>query len=58
MPPATVSTSKANCVAFMSGYGDGIYSSYWGLDANGAPLCLTTDFEVFTDEDWSGSALN
>ena len=33
--PAT----KANCVAFMSGYGDGIYSSYWGLDASGTPLC-------------------
>jgi hypothetical protein len=45
--------STANCVAFMSGYGDGIYSSYWGLDASGAPVCLTTDFEVFTDEDWA-----
>jgi hypothetical protein len=50
--------SKANCVAFMSGYGDGIYSSYWGLDERGAPICLTTDFEVFTDEDWSGSNVN
>ncbi|MBZ0234730.1 MAG: DUF4241 domain-containing protein [Deltaproteobacteria bacterium] len=45
--------SRANCVAFMSGYGDGTYSSYWGLDETGAPVCLTTDFEVFTDEDWA-----
>ena len=48
--------SKANCVAFMSGYGDGNYSSYWGLDDNGAPVCLTTDFDVFTDEDWTAAA--
>jgi hypothetical protein len=48
--------SKANCVAFMAGYGDGIYSSYWGLDENGTPICLTTDFEVFTDEDWTATA--
>jgi hypothetical protein len=47
--------SKANCVAFMSGYGDGVYSSYWGLDESGTPVCLTTDFEVFTDEDWSAT---
>ena len=45
--------STANCVAFMSGYGDGVYSSYWGLDETGAPVCLTTDFDVFTDEDWT-----
>lgn len=47
--------SKANCVAFMSGYGDGIYSSYWGFDEQGALVCLTTDFEVFSDEDWTGN---
>ncbi len=47
--------SPGNCVAFSSGYGDGIYSSYWGLDASGAAVCLTTDFDVFTDEDWTAS---
>jgi hypothetical protein len=31
-------------VAFTSGYGDGIYSSYVGLDAGGTPVCLVTDF--------------
>ncbi len=48
--------SRANCVAFMSGYGDGVYSSFWGLDDRGTPLCLTTDFDVFTDEDWTAAA--
>jgi hypothetical protein len=31
-------------VAFTSGYGDGIYASYVGLDAGGTPVCLVTDF--------------
>lgn len=31
-------------VAFTSGHGDGIYSSYIGLDAAGTPVCLVTDF--------------
>ena len=31
-------------VAFSSGYGDGIYSSWVGLDASGEPVCLVTDF--------------
>jgi hypothetical protein len=33
-------------VAFSSGYGDGVYASYWGLDAGGAPAVLCLDFEV------------
>jgi hypothetical protein len=45
--------SPANCVAFMSGWGDGAYTSYWGLDQRGQPAVLLTDFEVFTDEDWA-----
>lgn len=44
-----------NCVAFMSGYGDGVYTSYWGLDDAGDAVALTTDFEVFTDEDWASA---
>ena len=31
-------------IAFSSGYGDGTYASYVGVDAVGAPLCLITDF--------------
>jgi hypothetical protein len=37
---------KANVVMFSSGWGDGIYTSYWGLDANGDVVELVTDFEV------------
>jgi hypothetical protein len=33
-------------VAFSSGYGDGVYASWWGLDAAGRPGCLVTDFEI------------
>ncbi len=46
-------SAHGNCVAFSSGWGDGVYSSYWGLDEAGEPLCLLTDFDVFTDEDWT-----
>jgi hypothetical protein len=31
---------------FESGWGDGVYISYWGFDANDAPACLVTDFSV------------
>jgi hypothetical protein len=47
--------AAGNCVAFSSGWGDGIYSSYWGLDEHGEPLCLLTDFETLTDEDWTAA---
>lgn len=36
----------ANMIAFESGWGDGRYASYWGLDHDGSPVCLLTDFEV------------
>lgn len=32
--------------AFSSGYGDGFYASYFGLDASGAPAALVTDFGI------------
>lgn len=35
-----------NCAIAHSGWGDGIYSSYWGLDVDGRPLWLVTDFQV------------
>lgn len=34
------------CVTCHSGWGDGFYVSWWGLDAQGEPVCLVTDFEV------------
>jgi hypothetical protein len=36
----------ANVIAFSSGYGDGFYRSYFGLDAAGNTVCLVTDFNV------------
>ena len=47
--PATLlldPSTGANMIAFESGWGDGRYASYWGLDRDGAPVCLLTDFEV------------
>ncbi len=38
--------TDASVIAFSSGYGDGVYPSYWGLDAKGAVVCLVTDFGV------------
>lgn len=38
--------SGVNLVMVESGWGDGIYASYWGYDAQGAPVCLVTDFSV------------
>jgi hypothetical protein len=36
-----------NIVAFSAGLGDGVYASYFGLDAAGEPVCLVTDFSLF-----------
>lgn len=36
----------ANIVMFSSGWGDGFYPSYWGLDAEDNLVELITDFEV------------
>lgn len=38
--------SGANMVMVESGWGDGVYASYWGYDANGMAVCLVTDFSV------------
>ncbi len=38
--------SGLNLIAFSSGWGDGCYPSYWGLDAQGDAACLLTDFRV------------
>lgn len=38
--------SGADTVVFVSGYGDGYYASYWGIDAEDEVVCLVTDFGV------------
>lgn len=46
--------SEKNVIAFSSGYGDGAYPSFWGMDQNGQLCCLITDFDLFyeyPDED-------
>lgn len=40
-----------NVAMFDTGYGDGAYRSFWGLDATGEPLLLMTDFEVLENAD-------
>ncbi len=35
-----------NAIVFSSGMGDGLYASWFGLDAAGNAVCLLTDFEV------------
>lgn len=40
-----------NLAMFDTGYGDGGYRSFWGLDAASEPLLLMTDFEVLEDAD-------
>jgi hypothetical protein len=42
LDPAT----GVNVIAFVSGFGDGYYPSWFGLDANGQPLVLVTDFSI------------
>jgi hypothetical protein len=38
--------SGANVIAFSSGFGDGGYPAWFGLDADGEPLVLLTDFGI------------
>lgn len=40
-----------NVAIFQSGWGDGFYASYWGLDESGKPLVLVTDFGVMEGAD-------
>ena len=41
-----VADRPENCAIVQSGLGDGLYTTYWGLDASDTPLCLVTDFDV------------
>ncbi len=40
--------SKINLVCARSGFGDGSYTSWWGLDEHNDPVCLVTDFGLLT----------
>jgi hypothetical protein len=42
--PHPVAPESALC--FSSGWGDGLYVSWWGLAEDGAPSCLVTDFDL------------
>ena len=41
-----VKGNPTNIAMFWSGWGDGFYASYWGLDGAGEPVVLMTDFAV------------
>ncbi|CVK20112.1 DUF4241 domain-containing protein [Sporomusa sphaeroides] len=36
--------SDCNIAVFSSGFGDGVYPTFWGMDAKGDVCCLITDF--------------
>ncbi len=38
--------SGANAICFSSGFGDGLYASYFGYDSDDRLACLLTDFQV------------
>lgn len=38
----------ANAIVFHAGWGDGVYASYWGYDAEDNLLCLVTDFALLS----------
>ena len=42
---------KGNVAIFWSGWGDGFYPVFWGLDKDGRPLVLLTDFQVTANAD-------
>ena len=43
----TVPNTNNNVIMFHSGFGDGYYPCYWGLDKNGQLTALVIDFQVF-----------
>lgn len=40
-----------NLITFKSGFGDGVYASYFGFDQNDEITCLVTDFALFEDQE-------
>lgn len=45
-----VDTEQGSAVLFGTGWGDGSYASYFGLDASGTPVVLVSDFQLL---DWA-----
>jgi hypothetical protein len=43
----------ANVMAFSSGFGDGVYASYAGIDASGVLCVVVTDFGVVAEKDFT-----
>ncbi|MGG0027314.1 DUF4241 domain-containing protein [Bacillus safensis subsp. osmophilus] len=37
---------KVDIAMFTTGFSDGMYPSFWGLDQKGKPACLVTDFLI------------
>lgn len=48
---ATMNIGDGNLVAFSSGFGDGVYGTYAGLDTDGEVCVVVTDFSVVPFED-------
>ena len=46
-----IAGKRGNVAVFWSGWGDGFYPVFWGLDAGGRPLVLFTDFGVTENAD-------
>lgn len=44
--------TEQNMLIFQTGWGEGEYASYWGLDCMGNPVCLVTDFSILDIEDY------
>jgi hypothetical protein len=40
-------STQANVIAFSSGWGDGIYATYFGYDVNNRLVKIITDFDLF-----------
>ncbi|HEX2617960.1 MAG TPA: DUF4241 domain-containing protein, partial [Flavobacteriales bacterium] len=37
---------ELNLTMFSSGFGDGVYPAYWGVNTSGEAVCLVIDFHV------------
>ncbi|MGR9170478.1 DUF4241 domain-containing protein [Rhizobium sp. KDH_Rht_773_N] len=46
-----VAGKKGNVAIFWSGWGDGFYPVFWGVDRDEHPLVLLTDFQVIANAD-------
>ena len=49
-------TDNNNVVAFSSGWGDGVYPSYFGYGESARLCCLVTDFQLVSQPDEEGSS--